>query len=311
MNRRIIVSLLALPLLLMSLPTANAATSADVSSNWAGYVASAGTFTSVGGSWAIPQAAGTNSSDFSADATWVGIGGVSGTDLIQAGTQDIIQNGTSTYTAWYELLPASSIQIPLVVHPGDAMTVSVAQQTNGQWQISFSDATTGQNYQTSVSYSSSLSSAEWIEEMPSDERGFAPLDDFGTVSFTNGFSVENGSEISISGSGADAMTMTTENGQTLAVPSPLGSDGASFTVTRTDTSSSSVPPATRTGRWSRTGTGIQGYTPRPRPSQTQATGRGFSIERFRYLFGNFSNGMRGMTGSLGKIGFRNRQADFK
>ena len=229
-EERSFLAILIFPLF-VSFQTASAA-SVDVSSNWAGYVATSGTFTAVGGSWIVPQATGSNA-NLSADATWVGIGGVSGTDLIQAGTQDIIQNGTPTYTAWYELLPASSVQIPLAVHPNDGMTVSIAQQPNGQWQISFSDTTTGQSYQTSVSYASSLSSAEWIEEMPSDQRGLVSLDNFGTVSFTDGFTVQNGSQVSISGSGAQPMTMITKNDQALATPSSLGADGASFTVTRT------------------------------------------------------------------------------
>jgi hypothetical protein len=189
MKRRFFLAIFLLPLSLV-FQMASAATT-GVSSNWAGYVASGGTFTAVGGNWIVPQAVISNA-NLSADATWVGIGGVSGKDLIQAGTQDIIQNGTPTYTAWYELLPASLVQIPLAVHPNDGITVSIAQQSNNEWQISFSDTTTGQSYQTSVSYVSSLSSAEWIEEMPSDQRGLVSLDNFGTVSFSNCFDVQNG-----------------------------------------------------------------------------------------------------------------------
>jgi hypothetical protein len=213
-----------------------------------------------------------SNANLSADATWVGIGGVSNNDLIQAGTQDIIQNGTSTYIAWYELLPASSVQVPLAVHPNDAVTVSIVQQSSAQWQISFSDITTRQSYQTSVSYASSLSSAEWIEEMPSDQRELVSLDNFGTVSFSNGFAVQNGSQLSISGSGAQPMTMITENNQALAIPSSLGLDGESFTVTRTS-AAASTPAVARVGRWSRTGVGIQGYVPSPHPSSSQNVGK--------------------------------------
>jgi len=305
MRKRLFLAILIFPIFI-SFQTASAA-SVGVSSNWAGYVATSGMFTAVGGSWIVSQATGSNA-NLSADATWVGIGGVSGTDLIQAGTQDVIQNGTSTYTAWYELLPASSVQIPLAVHPNDAMTVSIAQQQNGQWQISFSDTTTGQSYQTSISYASSLSSAEWIEEMPSDQRGFVPFDNFGTVSFSGGFAVQNGSQVSISGSGAQPMTMITNNGQALATPSSLGSDGASFMVTRTS-AVSTAPTVTRVGRWSRTGVGVYGYTPgsrpSPLPSRTQSTGGSFP-QRLRNLFGNFRNNTWVASEIFQKIGFRAR-----
>lgn len=84
----------------------------DTSSNWAGYVASVGTFTSVGAGWTVPRVVGGNGS-LSADATWVGIGGLSSNDLIQVGTQAIVQNGTTTYEPWYELLPASAESAPV------------------------------------------------------------------------------------------------------------------------------------------------------------------------------------------------------
>jgi hypothetical protein len=208
-KKQLILAILIFPIFL-SFQTASAA-SVGVSSNWAGYVASGGTFTGVGASWVVPDATGATAS-LSADATWVGIGGLSSNDLIQAGTQDIIQNGTSTYEAWYELLPASSVQVPLSIHPTDGITVSIVQQPNNQWQILFSDTTTGQSYQASVSYASSLSSAEWIQEMPSDQRGFVPLDNFGTVSFSNGFATQNGSYVSMGGSGAQPVTMIADNG---------------------------------------------------------------------------------------------------
>lgn len=279
MNRRFIIALVAAPSFLASFAGAsprgvfitqaagqraiNSPVSVDISLNWAGYAATGGVFTAVGATWNMPQSVAASSS-ISADATWVGIGGITASDLIQAGTQTVFQNGTTSYTAWYELLPALSVQVPLAVHPGDTVTVSIAEEGAGEWQISFADTTTGQSYQAPVSYQSSLSSAEWIEEMPSDGRTFAPLDNFGTVSFGNGYAVENGNRVNISGAAANPMTMTTDAGQALATPSSLGADGASFAITRTDASSTqsiSVPAGRGIGRWSRGGTGIQGYAP--------------------------------------------------
>ena len=66
-------------------PAPAPATSADTSRNWSGYAATGGKFTSVTGTWTVPQSNG--SANFGSDATWVGIGGVNTRDLIQAGTQ--------------------------------------------------------------------------------------------------------------------------------------------------------------------------------------------------------------------------------
>src|SRR5438067_6974472 len=48
------------------------------SQNWSGYAATGGTFTSVSGTWIVPSVSVTTAG---ADATWVGIGGATSTDL--------------------------------------------------------------------------------------------------------------------------------------------------------------------------------------------------------------------------------------
>lgn len=312
--------LLVLPSFFIPLPTNAAGTtapnspvSAGTSLNWSGYTATGGTFTSVGASWTVPESsAATGTSALSADATWVGIGGVTSKDLIQAGTQTVFQNGVASYEAWYETLPATSQAIPLTIQPGDAMTVSIAQQSAGQWTISFMDNTTGKSYGTSVSYQSSLSSADWVEEMPSATRGYVALDNFGTASFTNGFAVENGIQLSLSDANAQPLTMINSANQALATPSALGGDGASFSVTRTSVAASTAALAPQgtfigrggygnaggTQRWSRTGVGVQGYAPHTRvsTSTTGSAGRtggwqtlrlGGYFQRLRLQFGSF------------------------
>ena len=44
--------------------------------------------------------------------------------------------------------------------------------------------------------------------------------------------MKNGQTVSIAGAGAQAVTMVGRGGQRLATPSTLGSDGASFSVSR-------------------------------------------------------------------------------
>lgn len=204
--------------------------------NWAGYVATGATYTSVSGSWVVPSVQDGGAGDV-ADATWVGIGGVLSTDLIQAGTEAVPGPGGISYQAWLELLPGDSKVIPLVISPGDSVAVSIAQVSSGLWNVTFEDATTGGSFQTTVHYDSSLSSADWIEEMPVQVGSPVKLDDFVQVNFAAGYAIANGSSVSIGSSGATALTMTNDAGEVVATPSALGPSGASFTVSRTDAAS--------------------------------------------------------------------------
>lgn len=207
----------------------------NTSANWAGYAATGGTYTSVTGTWKINEPkTGTDG----VDATWVGIGGVRSHDLIQAGTEATVSGGSVEFAAWIEMLPQYQRIVPLTVNPGDTVTVSITQQASGEWAISMKDNTSGKSYSTTEQYASSLSSAEWVEEAPSGGRRVLPLDDFGTVSFTAGATTKNGKLEDIAAAGGRAMTMINGARQPLAEPSPLGSDGASFSVTRTAASSS-------------------------------------------------------------------------
>ncbi|HEX5504213.1 MAG TPA: G1 family glutamic endopeptidase [Thermomicrobiales bacterium] len=202
------------------------------SRNWAGYAATGGDFTAVSATWTVPTVAD-DGSTLAGDATWVGIGGVRSRDLIQAGTDATLQRGRVRYTAWIETLPQAEDPISLAVSPGDVVSVSIAQQSDGEWLIAFQNQTTGQQYQTTVAYTSTHSSAEWIEEAPSVGRRTLSLDSFGTVGFTHAAAVENGQTVTITQAGGQAITMIDRTGQPLAQPSPLGGDGASFTVRRT------------------------------------------------------------------------------
>ncbi len=277
----------------MSAVFADASSPAPISSvtqstslNWAGYVSTGGTYTSVGGTWIVPTPTGATNVSTSADATWVGIGGVTSSDLIQSGTQAVVENGVPTYTAWIEGLPNYQQTIPLAIHGGDSVTVSLAEQTTNEWTFSFADNTTGQNYSVTVPYVSSHSSAEWIEEMPlavgaRNRASFIPLDNFGTVTFQNATVTANGVSETLSGADAQAMTMTNSNSTVLATPSGISGNGNVFSVTRSSNVSTGatgisnvIPQQGR--RPGRNGNGVQGYSPRTR----EATHRGF-FQQFR------------------------------
>jgi hypothetical protein len=222
----------------------------NTSHNWSGYAATSGNFTSVTGTWNVPQFSPDGS--FGIDAAWVGIGGVRTRDLIQAGTQQTVSGtGSTRYEAWVETLPRASRPVPLRVHAGDSITVSITEQSPDQWLIDFRNNTTGETYQQPQQYTSSHSSAEWVEEAPSGSGGrggVLPLSNFGTIQFSGGSTVKDGQSLSIAAVGARAITMISNNDQALAVPSELGSDGASFSVARTDVPATTAAPARGRGR---------------------------------------------------------------
>jgi hypothetical protein len=157
--------------------------------------------------------------------------------LIQAGTDEQTSgSGQTRYSAWLEILPQPSQPVQLSVHAGDSVSASVSQQTPTTWQVSLTDNTTGQSQQESGPYQSSGTSAEWIEEAPSAARGgILPLDPFGTISFSGASAVEGGKQVNLAQADAQPITLADATRQPLVTTSAVGSDGSSFTVTRTAT----------------------------------------------------------------------------
>lgn len=152
------------------------------SQNWAGYYTNARAITSVSATWQVPRVAMPTNSDSS---TWLGIGGIRSPSLIQAGTDQGVQNGTPYYFAWYELLPDlphTFNNIDLL--PGDTVTFSITTTGNNAWQISVHDRDANANDSASVTYASCGCSAEWIEEAPSVKGKETTLANFTSVTFT-------------------------------------------------------------------------------------------------------------------------------
>lgn len=204
------------------------------SSNWAGYFRTGCTFTAVSGKWTVPTATTTSTTDTTVDATWIGIGGVSTNDLIQVGTEETVDTeGTINAAVFYELLPdAPHYPVTITVSPGDQMSASLAETTQNNWLISISDLTTGKSYTKTVTYTSSYSSVEWIEEDPSFTDGtLVPFDNFGTVTFTGAGNTGNGTTGNLSD--ASRITLVDDQGHALAIPSAVtGANSDSFSVRR-------------------------------------------------------------------------------
>lgn len=187
--------------------TTNAAISPQVSSNWSGYAivspdaATPQVFTDVTGTWVQPKAT-CSVGRISSSAFWVGIGGFdpNSNSLEQLGTGADCDGNTTTVAnyAWWELVPAGSVRIPLKIKPGDTITAAVL--VNGQ-KLTFSlrDVTRGTRFSKVLNTQQPLdtASAEWIAEAPSDCGDFGrschvvPLTNFGSVTFSKAAAIGN------------------------------------------------------------------------------------------------------------------------
>jgi len=199
--RAFLVSVLVLGTLAAVAGTARAGTimTPEVSSNWSGYAAisadpeAPAEFTDVTATWRVPKSTCTTDRISSA-AFWVGLGGYdpASNSLEQLGTGADCDGSskTPTYYAWWELVPAASVRIPLIVNAGD--TISAAVLVAGQ-KLTFSlkDLTRHTRFSKVMTATQDLdtASAEWIAEAPSDCSAAGrcrpvPLTNFGTVTFS-------------------------------------------------------------------------------------------------------------------------------
>jgi hypothetical protein len=220
--------------------TAAALTVADESSNWSGYVATGGVFSSVSADWVVPAiSCAAASTTFSSQ--WIGIDGAASDTVEQDGTEADCESGSPYYGAWYEMYGDPTVdggyEVPLddTVAPGDAMsaTVGIAGTT---WTLQLTDAT--QNWHFSIDIPSpspapAQSSAEWVGERPevcSSTCGLAALSNFGNLTFTSATATdatETNQPISVFAYAPIEMVGST----LLAAPGPLSVTGEQFTDT--------------------------------------------------------------------------------
>ena len=235
------------------------ATDPQVSSNWSGYAALApvgvsAAFSDVTGTWVQPKVtcvAGRSD----AVALWVGLGGDSEASqaLEQLGTSAEC-NGSGTvpkYDAWWEIVPAAAVPIPLKIQPGDRVTAAVLV-TGQKVTMSLKNLTRKTRFSKTQTVTQPLdvSSAEWIAEAPSSCTSSGrcravPLTQFGTVTFTNAAAIDNGHPGTISDptwTAAPIELITDGGGGQFfgrgdvlgpgvgAVPGVLTPDGRSFSV---------------------------------------------------------------------------------
>lgn len=217
---------------------------ANQSNNWFGYNQGAleqggKLFNSITGQWTVPTATQHTGGQAESSSDWIGIGGgcvdagcsVTDPTLIQTGTeQDVSASGAPSYSAWWELVPAPSITITnMTVHPGDRMSASVAEvvPNSNLWTITLTDVTRNQTFTTTVPYSSTHGSAEWIEETPlllGTSPGLASLPNLTNPDFDLG--TVNGAAPKLTT--PEAIDLTSSSGQIIGTPSAPDSDADGF-----------------------------------------------------------------------------------
>jgi hypothetical protein len=213
------------------------------SSNWFGYdqgtLEQGGTlFNSITGDWTVPTASRhtANQDEFSSD--WIGIGGgcidagcaVGDNTLIQTGTeQDVSASGQTSYSAWWEIIPAPSIAISMTVSPGDHMHASIAELVpdSNLWTITLQDVTQNETFTQTIPYLSTHATAEWIEETPlilGTNAGFAALPNLTSPVFD--LATVNGHPANLSSS--EEIQLIDSNSNVIGSPSAPDPDADGF-----------------------------------------------------------------------------------
>ena len=218
---------------------------ANKSNNWSGY--NQGTveqgsklFNQISGEWNVPTATQHTAGQAEYSSSWIGIGGgcidagCTATDatLIQTGTeQDVAANGTASYSAWWEIIPAPSLTITLAVHPGDHMHANIAELVpfSEVWTITLQDVSTGQSFSQTVPYPSSHLTAEWITETPlliSTNPALASMPNLSGATFSS--AKTNSANAGLKA--AEEIQLVSTSGQVLATPSAPNSTADGFSV---------------------------------------------------------------------------------
>jgi hypothetical protein len=230
---------------------------ANQSGNWFGYnqgsLALGGKlFTSISGDWTVPTPSQHTPGQAEDSSDWIGIGGgcvdanclVGDSTLIQTGTeQDVDVTGATVYAAWWEVIPGPSLTIAtMTVGAGDHMHASIAEALVGSnvWTITLQDVTRNETYTTTVPYSSTRLTAEWIEETPlllGANAGFAALPNLTSPAFD--LATVNGAPANLAAS--QQIQLVDSNGAVIGTPSAPDSDADGFGACTWATSCAAVP----------------------------------------------------------------------
>lgn len=197
--------------------------------NWAGYVASGSTYTSVSAKWTQPTVLCSSKGIVS---FWVGLDGWGDGTVEQDGTGVDCRSGTPKYYAWWETYPTNSQQMytGVTVAPGDDME-STVNYANGNYTLTLADTDQNWSRTTTVAAPSGATnaSAEVIAEAASVNGAITTLPNFHSI----GFSAATINGGSLADAGAQPIDMNNQGNQPIAQTAPGDSTAGAFTVTFT------------------------------------------------------------------------------
>lgn len=206
--------------------------SASTSTNWSGVVNTtppSGTWTSVAGYWNVPNAAWVASAGGTQwVAVWVGLDGWGNSDVLQAGTDTYVSQGSSaTVWPWYEWYPQAPIGFNnLNANVGDQMYCEVTATSSTGGSLYFKNITSGVytafTFSPPAGTTCSGITAEWIVEDPGIPT--VPFPNYGSVNFTGTYAYSGSTWYT---PGGTSLTLV-QNGVTLSQPSNVTNN--SFTV---------------------------------------------------------------------------------
>jgi hypothetical protein len=197
------------------------------STNWSGSVVFNTAGTTIGwveGEWTVPDPDdphGGKSSYYS--SAWVGIDGDGSPDVLQAGTESSLINGTKSVYAWWEWYPNYEIAISnFPVSPGDTMYCLIcANSNNTSATIYLTNDNTDQHTSFNITAPSGTTlhgnCAEWIVETPSVGGSPTTLPDYGTCYFDTAVAGERNGTL-LDGFTGTPITLVNSASTPLSVP---------------------------------------------------------------------------------------------
>lgn len=184
--------------------------SADVeySKNWAGMVREhpppSATYNAVSATFTVPEPTATDDSgDMQAVSAWVGIDGDTYTEaILQTGIDAYIEDGQTSYDAWYEWYPNSAENFDLQLTAGDVIVAKVESSSPSKGVAIIENKSTGKSVTKTLTAPSTTATlagqnAEWIVEDFNAGNTMVPLVNFGTVDFTGAQAQANGASLGV------------------------------------------------------------------------------------------------------------------
>ncbi|HXZ99210.1 MAG TPA: G1 family glutamic endopeptidase [Candidatus Binatia bacterium] len=207
--------------------------------NWSGYsVQGTSGLTSMAGCWTEPAVTPASGDSYA----WasIAVDGVTDQNMLMVGTAADWYQGEASYIAfWYSGSTNTGANIDaVVVKPGDSMCAGLAAGAAGNWTVTVTDESTGEQYSTAQPYQGPLNAASWLLLNP--QYPSSPLMGFGQVTFDKALLDGGNPHFTL----ADSIEMVDQSGNNvIAYPSPPDADTDGFTVTYTAGVSLATPSA--------------------------------------------------------------------